>query len=152
MVGDPPVIDALADNTLDGIYILNPDPWPKKRHWKRRMISPWFFEEAARLILDAVGHVRGQRAPALLRLTVPRLEGHSFQDTQGYKSEAEIAAEWARDPLPKLKAHAADRQVGDEEWQRLEESVRWEVDQARRDGARRLRSRHPRGRESLRRR
>ena len=53
-----------------------------------------------------------QRAPALLRLTVPRLEGHSFQDTQTYKSEAEIEAEWARDPLPKLKAHvaqAADR-------------------------------------------
>ncbi|HEY0165160.1 MAG TPA: thiamine pyrophosphate-dependent enzyme, partial [Sphingomicrobium sp.] len=64
--------------------------------------------EAARLIREAVAHVRGKRAPALLRLTVPRLEGHSFQDTQGYKSEAEIEAEWARDPLPQLKAHAAD--------------------------------------------
>ena len=55
---------------------------------------------------------RRKRAPALLRLTVPRLEGHSFQDTQTYKSEAEVEAEWARDPLPKLKAHvrrAADR-------------------------------------------
>ncbi len=53
-----------------------------------------------------------KRAPALLRLTVPRLEGHSFQDTQSYKSEAEIAAEWARDPLPKLQGAlraAADR-------------------------------------------
>ena len=49
-----------------------------------------------------------QAAPALLRLTVPRLEGHSFQDTQTYKSEDEIAAEWARDPLPKLKAFCAD--------------------------------------------
>ena len=61
-------------------------------------------EDAARLIDEAVGHVRGQRAPALLRLTVPRLEGHSFQDTQTYKSEDEIEAEWARDPLPKLRA------------------------------------------------
>ena len=41
-----------------------------------------------------------KRAPVLLRVTVPRLEGHSFQDTQTYKSEEEIAAEWARDPLP----------------------------------------------------
>ena len=64
-------------------------------------------EEAARLIREAVAHVRTKRAPALLRLTVPRLEGHSFQDTQGYKSEGEIKAEWARDPLPKLKVHAA---------------------------------------------
>jgi 2-oxoisovalerate dehydrogenase E1 component len=64
-------------------------------------------DEAARLVRDAVAHVRTQRTPALLRLTMPRLEGHSFQDTQSYKSEAEIKAEWARDPLPKLKAFAA---------------------------------------------
>ena len=57
-------------------------------------------EEASRLIDEAVTHVRTKRAPALLRLTVPRLEGHSFQDTQTYKSQDEIEAEWARDPLP----------------------------------------------------
>lgn len=33
------VIDALADGVLDGIYVLNPDPWPKKRHFKRRIIQ-----------------------------------------------------------------------------------------------------------------
>src|SRR4028119_941342 len=49
--------------------------------------------DAARLVRDAVAHVRGKRAPALLRLTVPRLEGHSFQDTQSYKSEEVIKAE-----------------------------------------------------------
>jgi 2-oxoisovalerate dehydrogenase E1 component len=65
-------------------------------------------EEAARLVREAVAHVRTNRSPALLRLTMPRLEGHSFQDTQSYKSEAEIKAEWARDPLPKLKAFAAE--------------------------------------------
>src|SRR6476659_2121596 len=46
--------------------------------------------EASRLIGEAVSHVRSHRAPALLRLSVPRLEGHSAQDTQTYKSEAEI--------------------------------------------------------------
>src|SRR5439155_16390751 len=50
--------------------------------------------EASRLIHDAVAHVRTKCGPALLRLTVPRLEGHSFQDTQTYKSEAQVAAEW----------------------------------------------------------
>ena len=88
-------------------------------------------DEAARLVGQAVAHVRGKRSPALLRLMVPRLEGHSFQDTQSYKSEEEIAAEWARDPLPKLKAHCARLQIGEEEWQRLAEEVRWTVDQAR---------------------
>ena len=88
-------------------------------------------QEAARLAGEALRHVRTSRAPALLRLTVPRLEGHSFQDTQSYKSEAEIAAEWARDPLPKLKAHCAALQIGDEEWDRLQSEVEWQVGAAR---------------------
>ena len=54
--------------------------------------------EAAQLIDRAVGHVREHRAPALLRLTVPRLEGHSAQDTQAYKTKEQIAAEWAQIP------------------------------------------------------
>src|SRR3954452_7491622 len=86
--------------------------------------------EAARLIDQAVGHVRKKRAPALLRLTVPRLEGHSFQDTQAYKSEAEIEAEWARDPLPKLKAHVSRFQVGDDQWADLERETSWQVQAA----------------------
>ncbi|WP_114226448.1 MULTISPECIES: alpha-ketoacid dehydrogenase subunit alpha/beta [Sphingomonas] len=87
--------------------------------------------EAARLIDQAVRHVRDKQAPALLRLTVPRLEGHSYQDTQTYKSEEVIAAEWARDPLPKLKAHCAERQIGEGEWAEIEQRVGWEVGQAR---------------------
>src|SRR5215217_1642129 len=72
--------------------------------------------EAWKLISDAVSHVRSQRAPTLLRLRVPRLEGHSYQDTQTYKSEAEIEAEWTRDPLPKLRSHVAKLQIGDDQW------------------------------------
>lgn len=88
-------------------------------------------EEAERLIGEAVSHVRNKRAPALLRVTVPRLEGHSFQDTQTYKSEEEIAAEWARDPLPKLKNFCSGIQFGDEQWREVEQRVEWEVEAAR---------------------
>ena len=82
--------------------------------------------EAAGLIAEAVGHVRDRKGPALIRLTVPRLEGHSFQDTQTYKSEDIVRAEWARDPLPKLKAFAADF-----DWDLIEASVDAEVEKAR---------------------
>jgi 2-oxoisovalerate dehydrogenase E1 component len=81
-------------------------------------------EQAAELIAKAVAHVRGKRSPALLRLTVPRLEGHSAQDTQAYKAEQEIAAEWARDPLPKLKAHSG---LSEEDWAAIEQEVAGEV-------------------------
>jgi len=87
--------------------------------------------EASKLINEAVSHVRSKRAPTLLRLRVPRLEGHSYQDTQTYKSEAEIEAEWARDPLPKLKSHVAKLQIGDEQWADLEREAAWQVEAAR---------------------
>ena len=82
--------------------------------------------EAARLIGEAVGHVRAREGPALIRLTVPRLEGHSFQDTQTYKSEETVAAEWARDPLPKLKTFASQL-----DWGFIEASVEADVEAAR---------------------
>jgi 2-oxoisovalerate dehydrogenase E1 component len=83
-------------------------------------------EEAARLIGQAIGHVRSRKGPALIRLTVPRLEGHSFQDTQTYKSASEVRDEWARDPLPKLKKHSSSL-----DWELIEASVAQDVEAAR---------------------
>src|SRR6202012_1619901 len=57
---------------------------------------------AASLIEDAVHGVRSGSGPALIRLTVPRLSGHSGQDTQTYKSGNTIAAERQRDPFLRL--------------------------------------------------
>jgi tRNA (guanine-N7-)-methyltransferase len=34
--------DMIAPDTLDGVHIYFPDPWPKKRHHKRRLIQPPF--------------------------------------------------------------------------------------------------------------
>lgn len=73
-------------------------------------------EEAAQRIEEAYAHVRGGDGPVLLRLTVPRLEGHSAQDTQAYKPKELIESEWARDPLPKLKAHLVGSAMDEKEW------------------------------------
>lgn len=37
----------IAPDSLDGIHIFFPDPWPKKRHHKRRLIQPPFVTLAA---------------------------------------------------------------------------------------------------------
>ena len=37
----------VAPGTLDGIHIFFPDPWPKKRHHKRRLIQPDFVHQLA---------------------------------------------------------------------------------------------------------
>ena len=39
--------DQIAPDTLDEIQILFPDPWPKTRHHKRRLIQPEFAALAA---------------------------------------------------------------------------------------------------------
>jgi tRNA (guanine-N7-)-methyltransferase len=34
----------IPDSSLNGVYIFFPDPWPKRRHHKRRLIQPKFVE------------------------------------------------------------------------------------------------------------
>jgi 2-oxoisovalerate dehydrogenase E1 component len=85
--------------------------------------------EAERLLREVVGHVRAGAGPALIRLTVPRLCSHSGPDNQkGYRTDDEIAADWARDPLPKLRAHLVPEIMSDDEWQTLEQEVARDVE------------------------
>ncbi len=87
-------------------------------------------QQAAERVSEAVGYVRGQRAPALLRLTVPRLCGHSGQDTQAYKSAETLARERANDPLQRLYRHLVPRQMSEAQWALLAEQARREVEGA----------------------
>ena len=86
--------------------------------------------EAARLIDAALAHVRGRNGPALLRLSVPRLQGHSFQDTQTYKSPEFVQSEWARDPLPKLKSYLVGSLLEDGEWDSIADDAQAAVEAA----------------------
>lgn len=85
---------------------------------------------ADRLIDDAVSHVRSGAGPALLRLAVPRLSGHSGQDTQAYKTPEQIAAEKARDPFARLREALVPAVISNDVWQRLEQNAREVVAQA----------------------
>ena len=86
-------------------------------------------EQSARLLSECVDHVRGGGGPALVRLTVPRLSSHSGPDNQlGYRSEADIKADQARDPLIRLKAHIVPSHLTESEWSELEAQVRADVE------------------------
>ncbi|MCC7123601.1 MAG: pyruvate dehydrogenase [Acidobacteria bacterium] len=87
--------------------------------------------EALRLIDEALAHVRERRGPCLLRLRVPRLQGHSFQDTQTYKSPDVVAAEWTRDPLPKLKTFLVPSRLSVEQWDAAVQRAAADVEAAR---------------------
>ncbi|MDE3216933.1 MAG: pyruvate dehydrogenase, partial [Gemmatimonadota bacterium] len=84
--------------------------------------------QAARLIDEVVTHVRGGGGPALIRLTVPRLCSHSGPDNQkGYRTDAEIAEDAARDPLPKLRGYLVPAFMSEQAWGELEAEVARDV-------------------------
>jgi 2-oxoisovalerate dehydrogenase E1 component len=92
--------------------------------------------EAAGLLAECVEHVRSGEGPALVRLTVPRLSSHSGPDNQkGYRTEEEIAADNARDPLPRLRRYLVPAFMSEDDWAELEARVRRDV-QAAADAAR----------------
>jgi tRNA (guanine-N7-)-methyltransferase len=39
--------DMFADASLDGVHLFFPDPWPKKRHNKRRIVNENFLQQVA---------------------------------------------------------------------------------------------------------
>ena len=75
---------------------------------------------AAAAVRQAVAVVRRGAGPALLHVTVPRLSGHSGQDTQTYKPPEVLAAERARDPLGRLHEQLVPAIMTEEAWSRIE--------------------------------
>ena len=61
------VLERLPDQSLDALYLLHPDPWPKARHAKRRFVNPGPLSLVAaklkpggefRIATDHVGYMR----------------------------------------------------------------------------------------------
>ncbi len=54
----------LAPGSLRRVMLLFPDPWPKKRHHKRRIVQPPFLDAVARALeVDGVLHMATDWAP-----------------------------------------------------------------------------------------
>jgi 2-oxoisovalerate dehydrogenase E1 component len=85
---------------------------------------------AAELTTRAIKLTRAGGGPVLLRLTVPRLSGHSGQDTQAYKSATLIARERASDPLDQLRCFLVTERMSQDEWSATEAAARGDVEAA----------------------
>ena len=44
------LINKLEKNSIDKIYILYPDPWPKKKHFKRRLMSKILLKKLHKIL------------------------------------------------------------------------------------------------------
>ena len=42
--------DCLADRSVQRVHIYFPDPWPKRKHWRRRLVKVPFLEQVRRVL------------------------------------------------------------------------------------------------------
>jgi 2-oxoisovalerate dehydrogenase E1 component len=99
-----PLLLVCEDNGL-GISVRTPDGWVAAAHGGRAALhyvaadgtDPAACYAAA---AEAAEYVRSRRSPAFLHLKVVRFLGHAGSDAEvSYRSRAEIAADYSRDPL-----------------------------------------------------
>lgn len=75
------------------------------------------------LLEMALEHVRSWNGPALVRLSVPRLNGHSYQDNQSYKTATQLEQEQGRDPYLTLRNYLVPSHFSELEWIRIEKQA-----------------------------
>ncbi len=67
---------SIVPNTLDGIYILNPDPWHKKRHHKRRIINQENLDIFAKILKPKAQLIMTTDVPYLAEWMVTQSSNH----------------------------------------------------------------------------
>jgi tRNA (guanine-N7-)-methyltransferase len=71
------LLDWLPGASIDRIDILYPDPWPKKRHWKRRFVSPENLDRMARVLKPGGIFRFASDMPDYIDWTVALCAGHA---------------------------------------------------------------------------
>jgi len=102
-----PCLEALPDACLDRLFLLQPDPWPKKRHHKRRMVGQDFLTEATRLLKPG-GELRiSSDIDDYVRWTLMHWQIFEREGPGGFDWTAERASDWREKPDDWLKTRYA---------------------------------------------
>lgn len=102
------LVDGLSDQGIDRAFILFPDPWPKARHQKRRIIQPDFLDALAR-IMKPGGQVRfATDVRSYADETLERFLAHPNFDWK-----ATNADDWRIAPADHIQTRYQTKQLGD---------------------------------------
>lgn len=83
------LLDWLPAASVDGLDLLYPDPWPKKRHWKRRFVSRVNLDRIARVLKpDARFHFASD-IDTYINWTLLHCRSHP-----AFEWQAKSAADW----------------------------------------------------------
>ena len=86
----------LKDNSVDNIFLNFSDPWPKKRHWKRRLSAPSYLDNYYRILKDGGKLIIKTDNVDLWAFTKEMMEGSKFtlvSITDDYVDRDEFDAE-----------------------------------------------------------
>jgi len=83
------VLDWLPEASLDMAYQLYPDPWPKKRHWKRRFINRQNLDRYARVLKPGSEFRFASDIDTYIDWTLRHCRDH-----EAFEWLAETAADW----------------------------------------------------------
>jgi tRNA (guanine-N7-)-methyltransferase len=98
----------LPDGSLDRIFVLFPDPWPKTRHHKRRIIQPETVAEFARLLKPG--------APLRFASDVAHYVDWALEHIQAsphFVWTARAAADWRNPPADHVTTRYEEKRLGD---------------------------------------
>jgi tRNA (guanine-N7-)-methyltransferase len=88
------LLDWLPPASLDGIDLFYPDPWPKKKHWKRRFVGPANLERFARVLKPGARFRFASDIGSYVNWTLLACRRHG-----AFAWQAEAASDW-NDPYP----------------------------------------------------
>ncbi|MDI7862173.1 tRNA (guanosine(46)-N7)-methyltransferase TrmB [Rhizobiaceae bacterium n13] len=83
------LLDWLPDACLDQIDLLYPDPWPKKKHWKRRFVSTVNLDRFHRVLKPGGVFCFASDIDTYVNWTLIHCHDHD-----GFEWTAENAADW----------------------------------------------------------
>jgi tRNA (guanine-N7-)-methyltransferase len=86
------LFDVLPDGSISRAFLLYPDPWPKKRHHRRRFVTAEFLEPLARILASGAIFRVATDIPDYVRQTLEEVPGHGFELLTDLV--AEIHAPW----------------------------------------------------------
>ena len=102
------VMEALPDASLDRVMILFPDPWPKARHNKRRLVQDETAAEIARVLKP------GGRLRFVTDWKDYAAWAHDrFLRTEGLEWKAERADDWRTPPADHVTTRYEEKKLGD---------------------------------------
>lgn len=93
---------SFTSHSLDRIYVLNPDPWPKVRHHKRRIISQANLDEFARVLKPGGRLVMATDVDDLAEWMVTQCMNHP-----SFEWLAESAKDWQTPPAEWIETRYA---------------------------------------------